>query len=125
MPGIEIDARKRGGEYRTNGHGKRPIGRAGHCHAHREFFADRNLVARLDQFDKQIWRHGLLPKSNVRDFSRHGAVVTDKLAGTPLQSIIMKAALLPGYADEKSIGVVARRAGEWLRAFHKASSDMP
>lgn len=59
------------------------------------------------------------------DFSDHGAVVTDKISGLPLQSIIMKAALLPGFADNGSIALVARRAGEWLRAFHKASSDMP
>jgi hypothetical protein len=37
----------------------------------------------------------------------------------------MKAALLPGFADNGSIALVARRAGEWLRAFHKASSDLP
>lgn len=59
------------------------------------------------------------------DFSGHGAVVTDKIAGLPLQSIVMKAALLPGFADNGSIPLVARRTGEWLRAFHKASSDMP
>jgi hypothetical protein len=37
----------------------------------------------------------------------------------------MKAALLPGFADNGSIALVARRAGDWLRAFHKASSDLP
>ena len=59
------------------------------------------------------------------DFSDHGAVVTDKISGLPLQSIIMKAALLPGFADNGSIALVARRAGEWLKAFHRASSDIP
>lgn len=59
------------------------------------------------------------------DFSDHGAVITDKISGLPLQSIIMKAALLPGFADNGSIALVARRAGEWLRAFHKASSEQP
>jgi hypothetical protein len=59
------------------------------------------------------------------DFSELGAVVTEKIPGLPLQSIIMKAALLPGFADNGSIALVARRAGEWLRAFHKASSDLP
>jgi hypothetical protein len=59
------------------------------------------------------------------DFSDYGAVITDKISGLPLQSIIMKAALLPGFADNGSIALVARRAGEWLRAFHKATSDMP
>ncbi len=87
-------------------------------------------VAKAENSNLQYVRHTLKKKLTgvprpLGDFSRHGAVVTDKLSGTPLQSIIMKAALLPGYADEKSIGLVARRAGEWLRAFHKASSDMP
>jgi len=59
------------------------------------------------------------------DFSDHGAVVTEKISGLPLQSIIMKAALLPGFADNGSIALVARRAGEWLKVFHRASSDMP
>lgn len=58
------------------------------------------------------------------DFSDHGAVITDKISGLPLQSIIMKAALLPGFADNGSIALVARHAGTWLKAFHKASADM-
>ena len=61
----------------------------------------------------------------VGDFSELGAVVTSKIAGLPLQSIIMKAALLPGFADNGSIALVARRAGEWLKVFHKASADLP
>ena len=59
------------------------------------------------------------------DFSEQGAVVTDKISGLPLQSIIMKAALLPGFADNGSIALVARRAGEWLKAFHKATAELP
>jgi hypothetical protein len=59
------------------------------------------------------------------DYSDWGAVVTAKVCGLPLQSIIMKAALLPGFADNESIGLAARRAGEWLKSFHKATSDMP
>jgi hypothetical protein len=37
----------------------------------------------------------------------------------------MKAALLPGFADNGSIALVAERAGEWLRTFHKATADAP
>ncbi|MGA2990224.1 MAG: hypothetical protein ABSD88_07090 [Candidatus Korobacteraceae bacterium] len=59
------------------------------------------------------------------DFSEAGAIVTEKLPGTPLQSIVMKAALLPGYADRGTLGFAARSAGEWLRRFHKATADMP
>ncbi len=76
--------------------------------------------------------HQLLEKKRLNglprligDFTEQGAVVTEKISGLPLQSIIMKAALLPGFADNGSIALVARRAGEWLRAFHKASSDLP
>ena len=59
------------------------------------------------------------------DFTHLGAVVTEKLSGMPLQSIIMKAALLPGYADHGTLHAAARHAGEWLRKFHKATADMP
>ena len=59
------------------------------------------------------------------DYGDLCAVATDKVAGLPVQSIIMKAALLPGFADNGSIALVAQRAGEWLRAFHKASADAP
>lgn len=61
----------------------------------------------------------------IGDFSDLGSVVTEKLAGMPLQSIIMKAALLPGYADRGTLQVAARRTGEWLHNFHKATADMP
>jgi hypothetical protein len=61
----------------------------------------------------------------LADVSDLGAVVTGKISGLPLQSIIMKAALLPGFADNGSIALVAHRAGAWLRAFHKATADMP
>ncbi len=59
------------------------------------------------------------------DFTEMGAVVTAKFTGVPLQSIVMKAALLPGYAEHDVLKIAARRAGEWLRAFHKATADMP
>lgn len=56
------------------------------------------------------------------DFSQVGAVVTEKINGLPLQSIIMKAALLPGYADHGLLKAAARHAGEWLRVFHQATA---
>ncbi|HEV7553680.1 MAG TPA: phosphotransferase, partial [Candidatus Angelobacter sp.] len=59
------------------------------------------------------------------DYSELCAVVTDKVAGLPVQSIIMKAALLPGFADNGSIALVAQRAGEWLRSFHRSTADAP
>lgn len=69
-------------------------------------------------------KHGGVPRP-LGDSSELGAVVTEKICGLPLQSIIMKAALLPGFADNGSIGLVACRAGEWLRSFHRATADMP
>lgn len=61
----------------------------------------------------------------IGDFTEHAAVVAEKLPGVPLQSIIMKAALLPGYADCGTLRDAARAAGGWLRRFHKATADMP
>ena len=61
----------------------------------------------------------------VGDFTELGAVVAEKLSGLPLQSIIMKAALLPGYADRGILVEGARQTGAWLRSFHRATADMP
>jgi hypothetical protein len=61
----------------------------------------------------------------VGDFTELGAVVAAKLSGLPLQSIIMKAALLPGYADRGILNAAAGQTGAWLRSFHRATSDMP
>ncbi len=59
------------------------------------------------------------------EFAELGAVVSEKLVGISLQSIIMKAALLPGYADCGTLQLASKRAGEWLRKFHKVTADMP
>lgn len=100
------------------------IYRSGRC-------SNPKAVARQEIANLQFAHHALLKKKQdgvprpLGDASELGAVVTAKVSGLPLQSIIMKAALLPGFADNGSIGLVARRAGEWLRAFHKATADMP
>lgn len=57
------------------------------------------------------------------DFSQQGVVVAEKLNGLPLQSIVMKAALLPGYADHGLLTVAARFAGDWLKRFHRATAE--
>lgn len=59
----------------------------------------------------------------VGDFTEMGAVVAEKFTGFPLQSLIMKAALLPGYADGAILKAAARNTGEWLRAYHRAIAD--
>lgn len=100
------------------------IYRAGKC-------ANPRAIARQESANLQYAHQTLLKRKQdgvprpLGDYSELGAVVTGKVSGLPLQSIIMKAALLPGFADNGSIGLVARRAGEWLRAFHKATADMP
>ncbi|HWY67324.1 MAG TPA: hypothetical protein VNX88_01605 [Terriglobales bacterium] len=55
------------------------------------------------------------PRGN---FSALGALVSEKIQGVPLQSMMMKAALLPGYDDNTSLREAAGKAGEWLRNFH-------
>lgn len=57
------------------------------------------------------------------DLSQLGVVVAEKLNGLPLQSIVMKAALLPGYADHGLLTVAARFAGDWLKRFHRSTAE--
>ena len=101
------------------------IYRANKCGGNAKALA-RTETANLQHVQQVLQRKKLsgVPRP-LGDFSDYGAIVTDKVSGLPLQSIIMKAALLPGFADNGSIALVARRAGEWLKAFHKASSDLP
>lgn len=81
-----------------------------------------NLRSAYDVFTKR--KMSGIPRP-VGDFTEIGSVVAEKLPGVPLQSIIMKAALLPGYADHETLHEAARASGEWLRRFHKATADMP
>src|SRR5207245_2959745 len=61
----------------------------------------------------------------IGSFCDFGAVVTEKFMGVPLQSIIMKGALLPGYADNGSLVMAATMTGHWLRNFQKSTAEMP
>src|SRR5205085_11363256 len=61
----------------------------------------------------------------IGDFSDLGALVTEKFTGAPLQSLIMKGALLPGYADRGVLVTAASMTGLWLRNFHRSTADMP
>jgi hypothetical protein len=81
-----------------------------------------NLQTVYDVFDKR--RLSGVPRP-LGDFTELGAVVTEKITGLPLQSIIMKAALLPGYADHGCLQVAARQTGLWLRNFHRSTADAP
>ena len=61
----------------------------------------------------------------VGDFTNLGAVVSTKVSGLPLQSIIMKAALLPDNGNGHLLEGAAKQAGEWLQQFHKATNGIP
>jgi len=81
--------------------------------------ANAKSVARQENANLQYVNQTLTAKKKhegiprfLGDYSDLCAVVTDKVAGLPVQSIIMKAALLPGFADNGSIALVAQRAGE-------------
>ena len=65
-----------------------------------------------------------LPRA-VGDFSSLGAVVCTKINGLPLQSIVMKAALLPDFGNDGMLDQAARNTGEWLRRFHDATATDP
>jgi hypothetical protein len=89
-------------------------------------------VARQENSNLQFVNQAVLARKKLDgiprvlgDYSEFGAVVTEKIQGLPVQSIIMKAALLPGFADNGSIALVAQRAGDWLRTFHKSTADAP
>jgi len=60
----------------------------------------------------------------IGDYAQLGAVVSSKINGLPLQSMIMKAALLPGDGNHELLQTAARQAGEWLQRFHKATATM-
>jgi hypothetical protein len=61
----------------------------------------------------------------VGDFTDLGAVVSTKINGLPLQSIVMKAALLPDCGGHGLLERAATQAGEWLQHFHKATAGPP
>ena len=83
-----------------------------------------------NEFDNLSYVHETFAKRKLSgvprplgDFSEFGAVVSEKITGLPLQSIIMKAALLPGYADRAGLARAASSAGEWLHNFHKSTAQ--
>ncbi len=69
-------------------------------------------------------RLGGVPRP-LGDFGDLGAVVSTKVHGLPLQSIIMKSALLPGSGNHELLKMAAGKAGGWLQRFHKATGGMP
>jgi hypothetical protein len=80
----------------------------------------------LQRISRSCAEHQLdgIPRA-IGDFSALGAVVCTKTNGLPLQSIVMKAALLPDFGNDGLLDLVARRSGEWLRRFHNATAAAP
>jgi hypothetical protein len=98
-------------------------GKAGHDAARAKAKTESaNLNAVYKLFQKKKLNGVPRPLGDFTDLS---AVVTEKFNGLPLQSIIMKAALLPGFNDRGALALAARRTGEWLRAFHRVTAEMP
>lgn len=58
----------------------------------------------------------------IGDFCDLGAVVSTKVQGLPLQSIIMKVALLPDNGNHRLLEMASKQAGQWLQQFHKATA---
>jgi hypothetical protein len=90
----------------------------------------RQLAADENEHLRSIWSIAKEKKlagipQPMGDFSAHGAVVSEKLVGIPLQSIIMKAALLPGYAGLGLLQGAATSSGTWLRAFQRVTAQPP
>ncbi len=81
-----------------------------------------NLFSTYDTFQKNHLSGVPRP---IGDFTELGAVVAEKFNGLPLQSIIMKAALLPGYADHGNLADAARQTGLWLRSLHHSTRQDP
>ena len=80
----------------------------------------------LQRISRTCTEHELdgVPRA-IGDFSSLGAVVCTKTNGLPLQSIVMKAALLPDFGNDGMLELVAGRTGEWLRQFHNATAGAP
>jgi hypothetical protein len=90
----------------------------------------RNMAAQEIKHLRSVWgvatekQFSGIPRP-IGDFSAWGAVVSQKLPGIPLQSIIMKAALLPGYAGLGLLQNAATASGKWLREFQKVTAKPP
>jgi hypothetical protein len=90
----------------------------------------RRVAAAESQHLNSMWRIAQareldgIPRP-VGDFSALGAVVSEKLAGIPLQSIIMKAALLPGYEGLGLLQNAATASGTWLRSLQRITAQPP
>ena len=96
-------------------------GKAGAQHARNQASTECKNLERVYQAFSESRLPGV-PRP-LGDYSALGAVVSEKIQGVPLQSMMMKAALLPGYDDNTTLRTGATKAGEWLRNFHELTAD--
>ena len=102
--------------------------RAGKCGSHTPQELAKTEARNLSLAFHATQKYGLegVPRP-LGDFTDLGGVVSTKVDGLPLQSIILKTALLPdfGISNEGSLELAARRAGQWLQQFHMATAQRP
>jgi hypothetical protein len=100
--------------------------RAGKCGSHTPQELARTEAQNLEFAFHAAKKSGLegVPRP-LGDFTGLGAIVSTKVDGLPLQSIILKTALLPdfGVSNAGSLQLAARQAGQWLQQFHKATAQ--
>jgi hypothetical protein len=103
--------------------------RAGKCGSHTPQELAKTEAQNLEFAFHAAKKSGLegVPRP-LGDFTGLGAIVSTKVDGLPLQSVILKTALLPdlGGGDNKGLlELAAQRAGQWLRRFHEATAQKP
>jgi len=87
--------------------------------------ARRELTV-LHRISQACAAHNLdgLPQA-VGDFTTLGAVVSRRIQGLSVQSIVVKAALLPNFKSTTLVDMAAAHTGNWLRRFHNAAASDP
>ena len=103
--------------------------RAGKCGIHTPQELAKTEAQNLEFAFQAAKRSGLegVP-CPLGDFTDLGAIVSTKVDGSPLQSVILKTALLPdlGGGDNKGLlELAAQRTGQWLKQFHRATAQKP
>lgn len=93
----------------------------GNSAAPQELAAKENQNLRHAHFAAEKAKLEGVPRP-IGEFAELGAVVSSKVNGLPLQSLIMKVALLPDSGNSALLKLAATQAGEWLQRFHKATA---
>ncbi len=102
--------------------------RAGKCGSHTPQELAKTEAQNLEFAFHAAKRSGLegVPRP-LGDFTGLGAIVSIKVDGPSLQSVILRTALLPDLGGDNKglLQLAAQRTGQWLRQFHKATAQEP